>query len=111
MTFHILLEDHEFVVIDLVGSGISLALDLSNVRPCKCHDCHSPILAGDGIKQKAYKNSGYICLACARTKIIGNGVDDYGYGAGIFDYMLVRHNNHPGRFTSLEIAEKTTKKE
>ena len=111
MTYHILLEDHEFDVLHLVGSGIELALDLTNLRPSKCHDCRSPLQPGAGIKQKAYKNNGYICLACAQTKIIGNGVEDYGYGIGIFEYLLVRHNNHPGKFTSREVAEAITKKE
>ena len=63
----LILDNESYYYVGLIWAA--LVIFRTNKKLAKCISCQFPLEPGYGIYHKAYRNNGYVCLACARSYI------------------------------------------
>ena len=85
----------------------ALVIIRTNKKLAKCISCQFPLEPGYGIYHKAYRNNGYVCLACARNYIrisANRAGQTAGYVINLLGNLQVLDYGI-GRYTPGQVAE------
>ena len=63
----LILDNESYYYVGLIWAA--LVIFRTNKKLAKCISCQFSLEPGYGIYHKAYRNNGYVCLACARSYI------------------------------------------
>lgn len=101
----LILDDESYYYVGLIWAA--LVIIRTNKKLAKCISCQFPLEPGYGIYHKAYRNNGYVCLACARNYIrisANRAGQTAGYVINLLGNLQVLDYGI-GRYTPGQVAE------